>query len=62
MAVYNGTAGNDSSINDSTQSLGLRLLNGNPVQASRILGAMTRSLDWGARIRSKGMVRLNYLF
>ena len=31
MAVYNGTAGNDSSINDSTQSLGLRLLNGNPV-------------------------------
>jgi hypothetical protein len=31
MAIYNGTAGADSSINDSTQSLGLRLLNGNPV-------------------------------
>jgi Ca2+-binding RTX toxin-like protein len=31
MAIYNGTAGADSSINDSTQSLGLRLLNGDPV-------------------------------
>ncbi|WP_201839257.1 Ig-like domain-containing protein [Microvirga zambiensis] len=31
MAVFNGTAGPDSSINDSTQSQGLRLLNGNPV-------------------------------
>ena len=31
MAVYNGTAGPDSSINDSTQSLGLRLNLGNTV-------------------------------